>query len=237
MRQVGAGDNAIAGRHLLHRRPDRIHHRLNLRILSRVLPLRVYVVEGPDQDGYNFEAAIFSIKILQADGLKLDRVLTAMGNLVVEVVDIQFRRQAAHEIAIRLRAPQRSVIVFFGQRETVVHRIVTGAKNNESVSRGMDSQSAIGMSVGRSAAVKINVRRDQAPYTITTRRSPDGSGTLRMIEEGVDLASQAFRALFVCTPRVYGRTFGGISKVPHQFFVIVSKCWAVEITVLVELQD
>ena len=74
----------------------------------------------------------------------------------------------------------------------------------------------VGMTIGRTAPMKVNVRRNQAAQRALPGRSGDRAGTIRLCEETGDLFPESFWIPFVRRPGVACRADGRISKLLHE---------------------
>src|SRR6185369_3680941 len=103
-----------------------------------------------------------TVEIAEEDGLELDRVLAAMGQLGAEAVLAGPAGHPLHEVAVDGGGAERRRVVLPRERERIAHARVTGAEDHEEVAVAGLGEPTVGPGVCGAAPVEVDVGGDRA---------------------------------------------------------------------------
>ncbi len=125
-------------------------------------------------------------QVAQENGLKLDRVLTAVSELGREAILLHARGEPVDEFAVDDGRTERGRIVLASQHERIPHPGVAGAEDHEAVGVAALDEITVGPGVGGSPPVEIDVGGDEPaqgwrsqPAWGARRRRPGPPGAVK----------------------------------------------------------
>src|SRR5579875_483433 len=146
--------------------------------------------------------------------------------------------EARNEISIRLdHAQGRHVILHGGGEQFRPGAVVRGSQNYEKLRRLASHQFVICVSIGRAAAARIDMRRDQTGGRRMVAVSRAASGTLGRIEEGSQFFAQLARVSLVAKTGVNSGTLAAGVELIENSGAARGEIRAVQITRLIQSRD
>src|SRR5439155_22265220 len=126
-------------------------------------------------------------EVAQEDGLEFDGVLRAVSQLRAKAVLPRPLRQRLRELAVDGYLPKGALVVLPRQRKRVLHPDMAGAEDDEQVGVAPLREVTIGPGVSGPAAVKVDVRRNDAGHSwLAAAVAVDGSRALGRREKAVE---------------------------------------------------
>jgi hypothetical protein len=149
-------------------------------------------------------------QVAEKDGLELDRVLAAMGQLGREAVLSGPRGHGVDQIAVDGGCAQRGRVVLARQREGIRHPGVARAEDHKAVGVAALGEVAIGPGIGGTTAVVVDVRGDDTAHRRPAGATlpPDRSRAGRRGKETLHGAAKVVRVARIGASGVRGRALG-----------------------------